>query len=39
MAAVLDLIGMYSEINQKIIDDNLDRVGMNGYFRRSTLSL
>jgi hypothetical protein len=33
MKAVLDLISMYSEINQQIIDDNLDTAGINNHFR------
>jgi hypothetical protein len=32
MAAVLDLIGMYGEINQEIIDKRLDDQGVNEYF-------
>jgi hypothetical protein len=39
MIAVLDLIGMYSEINSEIIGKNLDRKGMTQDFRKATNSL
>jgi hypothetical protein len=39
MSAVLDLIGMYSEINQRIIDEGLDLEGVSGHFRRATALL
>lgn len=37
MGAVLDLIGMYSEINQEIIENKLDENGSSLYFKRATL--
>jgi len=36
MAAVLDLIGLYSDINQEILDQNLDRQGVTQAFRQAT---
>lgn len=36
MAAVLDLVGMYGEINQEIITDRLDENGCNPFFKRAT---
>lgn len=39
MAAVLDLVGMYGEINQEIMKDRLDENGCNGFFKRSTTHL
>ena len=39
MAAVLDLIGLYSDINQEILDQNLDRQGVTQAFRRATRQL
>ena len=39
MAAVLDLIGLYSDINQEILDENLDPQGVTPAFRRATRQL
>jgi hypothetical protein len=39
MTAVFDLIEMYSEINQEIIDKRLDPNGCNRHFRRATVLL
>jgi hypothetical protein len=39
MAAVLDLIGLYSDINQEILDQNLVRQGVTQAFRRATRQL
>ena len=39
MEAVLDLIGLYGDINQKILDQNIDPQGVTPAFRRATRQL
>jgi hypothetical protein len=39
MAAVLDMISLYSDINQDIIGQNLDPQGVTQAFRRATVQL
>jgi hypothetical protein len=36
MAAVLDLIGLYGDINQEILDGNLESAGVTPAFRLAT---
>lgn len=39
MAAALDLIALYSDTNQEILDQNLDPQGVTQAFRRATSQL